>query len=663
MICSRIAPRNSRRHCSARTNAIEPLEGRVLLHAGDHDPSFGLGGHGASFAFGGYQEAHAQEIDVANGRVVVGGFVTNDGGATSRIALLVQDSSGRPVSAFSDDGYKTLGFSINSPRLLDMLVQPDNKTLLLVGNNAGQRLLARLNADGSLDSGFGQKTITLSQASDIARAPSGDVIVGGLAAGSKVALARFSSSGAAKSQLTTNFVAGQIYDVVVQSDGKPVVLVSQPTADGPTLGIVVRAKSDFTGLDTSFSGNGLQTLGPIVPEYGGELELDGLGRIVAAVETDTSVASIFRLLSSNGDLDSSFAESKSGTDVQDLSVSSDGKITLSGIILATGYQISRFNPNGGLDTGFGSGGRVSTGDNPFIVAQNGELHDVQPDGRIVTTSADPFGIVRLTANDATPVGTATLGNDGVLRITGTEAGNDRVGITDNGGLIFLELNGRQFQYDNSSVSRIEVSTLGGNDRVDNQTLFANNGDIPEQKPRTVHGGAGNDYIETAGGKDTLVGEDGNDQLHAGGGDDSIIDGPGTDLSDGGLGADTVDYSFRSGPVFVDLQGDADDGPAGEHDTVAASIEHIIGSKGNDTLTGDGRPNSIDGRGGNDTIRGGGGNDTLIGGLGQDKLYGEDGNDFLDARDGITDLVLDGGAGTDTARKDASDPRTSVEVLV
>ena len=95
---------------------------------------------------------------------------------------------------------------------------------------------------------------------------------------------------------------------------------------------------------------------------------------------------------------------------------------------------------------------------------------------------------------------------------------------------------------------------------------------------------------------------------------------------------------------------------------ATSIEQIIGSKGNDTLVGDGRPNYIDGRGGNDTIYGGGGNDTLVGGLGQDKLYGQDGNDFLDAKDGITDLVLDGGAGTDTARKDTSDPRTSVEVL-
>ena len=71
---------------------------------------------------------------------------------------------------------------------------------------------------------------------------------------------------------------------------------------------------------------------------------------------------------------------------------------------------------------------------------------------------------------------------------------------------------------------------------------------------------------------------------------------------------------------------------------------------------------IDGRGGNDTIVGGGGNDTLVGGTGQDKLYGQDGDDFLDDRDGITDFVLDGGPGTDTARKDDGDPTTSVEVL-
>ena len=60
--------------------------------------------------------------------------------------------------------------------------------------------------------------------------------------------------------------------------------------------------------------------------------------------------------------------------------------------------------------------------------------------------------------------------------------------------------------------------------------------------------------------------------------------------------------------------------AGPQDTVGAGldtligIERLIGSSGNDTLTGDSLANRIDGGAGDDTIDGGAGNDILIGGL-------------------------------------------------
>jgi Ca2+-binding RTX toxin-like protein len=68
-----------------------------------------------------------------------------------------------------------------------------------------------------------------------------------------------------------------------------------------------------------------------------------------------------------------------------------------------------------------------------------------------------------------------------------------------------------------------------------------------------------------------------------------------------------------------------------------NFDNIVGSRGNDTLTGDGGQNSLDGELGNDLISGGReadnlrgneGNDTIAGGLANDRLLGGTGNDSL-----------------------------------
>ena len=78
--------------------------------------------------------------------------------------------------------------------------------------------------------------------------------------------------------------------------------------------------------------------------------------------------------------------------------------------------------------------------------------------------------------------------------------------------------------------------------------------------------------------------------------------------------------------------------------------NIIGSRANDTLTGDDASNNTDsntleGRGGNDILTGNGGNDTLKGGVGNDTLKGGVGNDTLDGGPGADELV-GGGTGTE-----------------
>ena len=180
--------------------------------------------------------------------------------------------------------------------------------------------------------------------------------------------------------------------------------------------------------------------------------------------------------------------------------------------------------------------------------------------------------------------------------------------------------------------------------------------------------------------------DGDDRVDAerasvegGDGDDTIIvregfvrGGPGRDVLrgstvNGGPGADdltgaTVSYGGHTEPIRADLDGEADDGAAGEGDRIDATVSVVVGGAGDDVLVGDHRPNQLEGGAGRDRIDGGDGHDVLGGGAGPDTVTGGDGDDVLvgpggadvydvpvqgegpDARD-----VLDGGRGRDGLR--------------
>ena len=117
----------------------------------------------------------------------------------------------------------------------------------------------------------------------------------------------------------------------------------------------------------------------------------------------------------------------------------------------------------------------------------------------------------------------------------------------------------------------------------------------------LDGGAGNDALRGGGGNDTLIGGDGDDVLAGGGGQDTL---------DGGDGIDTADHSDIGVAVNVDLSaGTADYGMVSE---TLTSIENVIGTAQDDTLTGDDQDNLIAGGDGADTINGGDGDDVLRG---------------------------------------------------
>lgn len=166
-----------------------------------------------------------------------------------------------------------------------------------------------------------------------------------------------------------------------------------------------------------------------------------------------------------------------------------------------------------------------------------------------------------------------------------------------------------------------------------------------------------DVLSGSPSTNALVGLEGNDLLTGGPGDDRIPGGPGgpndADTVSGGDGVDWVSYYGRANGVTVALDDVADDGETGEGDNVRSDVEAVTGTSYVDVLIGNAAANSL---------FGGEGDDTLTGGAGADRLLGEAGDDTLYARDGVTDVSVDGGAGTDRAQVDGSDPLLSIDHL-
>lgn len=214
----------------------------------------------------------------------------------------------------------------------------------------------------------------------------------------------------------------------------------------------------------------------------------------------------------------------------------------------------------------------------------------------------------------------------------------------------------------------------------------------------LRGGAGDDDLDGNGGADQVLGEDGDDLLA---GDDQAA--PGADLIDGGAGVDEVRDYVEYGtdihpPADVSLDGQANDGRAGEGDNVVgverfrayvsgrfvltdgdedwqvwsnmnSGDSEVLAGGGNDRIVGEDARETIDGGAGDDYLEGGKNHDTITGGPGRDTIFGDDtdascnadfpescvlyGNDAIDARDGEVDQV-DCGAGQDVVSADPAD---------
>ncbi|EWY35780.1 hypothetical protein N825_34355 [Skermanella stibiiresistens SB22] len=151
----------------------------------------------------------------------------------------------------------------------------------------------------------------------------------------------------------------------------------------------------------------------------------------------------------------------------------------------------------------------------------------------------------------------------------------------------------------------------------------------------LNGSTENDYLAGLAGDDIILGAGGYDALEGGAGDDTLNGG-----TDGQFG-DTVGFSSAISGVIVNLAlGTANDGEGGT-DTLIG-IEHVDGSRYNDTLIGDNRGNWFRPMAGDDMVDGAGGSDDVM---------------YEFTTQGIT---VDLGAGTASGAEIGTDTLTSIE---
>ena len=183
----------------------------------------------------------------------------------------------------------------------------------------------------------------------------------------------------------------------------------------------------------------------------------------------------------------------------------------------------------------------------------------------------------------------------------------------------------------------------------------------------LQGGFGNDVIAGGGGDDTLRGDGENDVLDGGEGNDDVAGSFGDDALQDSAGAecflvegqDSLDYSQRTGDVFVDPDGVADDGESGEGDNVAGDFERITTGSGNDDVVAGTGASVLDGGAGNDLLRGSArgdelrvrGDDVLEGNAGDDSLTAEPGADTVAGGDGWDQIDYSARTGSVTVMLD------------
>ncbi len=271
-------------------------------------------------------------------------------------------------------------------------------------------------------------------------------------------------------------------------------------------------------------------------------------------------------------------------------------------------------------------GSSNTGGSLPIFSVGPQLHDIAAAQRL-------YG-----PNMTTRTGNTTYGfnsNTGHEHTTITSSTAGAVfAIWDAGGIDTLDLSG----YDTPSEIDLREEAFSGAGPGNGGGVAVGNISIARGAViENAVGGAGNDTIIGNSSSNVLLGNAGDDAFTGGDGDDVLVGGAGGDALNGGNGFDTIDYSYLSVGLTVDLNQPSNSTGDAAGDTFT-EIERVFGSSGDDTIRGSTADLTMFGFAGNDALIGGSGYNTFIGGAGADFMDGGGGYDTVEysyAPNGIT----------------------------
>ncbi|MEN3332374.1 MAG: hypothetical protein V7641_1739 [Blastocatellia bacterium] len=349
-------------------------------------------------------------------------------------SIPVDAGSGDLDPRFGDGGKVLTDFFGNAAEANALAVQRDGK---MVAAGSARRAfldfdfaLARHNTDGSLDETFGAggKVVTdffggNDYIYNLAIQPDGKIVAAGSAAhdavNSDFALARYNPDGSLDEtfgtggKLSLDFFnnTDEAHGLLLQPDGK-IVIGGNTNGTGIGLSVALARYNPDGSLDATFGAGGKVIVNrAVIQQSLTDLALQADGKIVAVGWHRPGKHSSFLLLrfTADGALDSGFGSGgEVTTEFLDrdpaataVAMQLDGRIVVGGTAqLSSGpyvFELARYNSDGSLDATFGADGKVTTSYFPLSIDLINLL--LQADGRLLAVgvavrSHSDFAIMR-----------------------------------------------------------------------------------------------------------------------------------------------------------------------------------------------------------------------------------------------------------------------------